>query len=125
VNEPPDPTFLAMLRNQQFDDLENYVGRGRQLAGTPAKELERRWTALMRGWLENFTGFDHRERNDIQAELELRGIELPTRLVEDVMRSLGQLARKAADEIENFDLDRRAAIDEWLRNEVARLRPHH
>jgi hypothetical protein len=72
MNESYDPTILAMLRNQEFDELENYVSRGRQLAHTPTEELESRWTAQMREWaknFKNFTGFDHRERHDIQAEL--------------------------------------------------------
>jgi len=121
VNEPPDPTILAMVQNREFDEFESYVKRGRQLSHMSTEELECRWTAVIRAWLEDFTGFDHRERNDIQAELKSRGIELPHHLVEDVMPSLEQQFHKAGDEIKNFDLDRRMAIEEWLRSEVARL----
>src|SRR5271163_4805281 len=114
-----------MLQNQELDDLESYLSRGRQLADAPTEELESRWTAQMREWVKNFTGFDHRERDDIQAELQLRGIEPPIRLVEDVMRSLRQLGQKAADDVKNFDPDRGTAIEECLRNKIARLRKKH
>jgi hypothetical protein len=80
--------MLALVQNRELDELENYISRGRQLKHTPTEELERRWAELMREWVKNYTGFDHRERTDVQAELELRGIELPMHLVEEIMPSL-------------------------------------
>ncbi len=117
----PDPIILAMLRNQQFDELENYVSRGRQLGHTSVAGLKHRWATLMREWVKDFKGeIDNQERSDIQAELQLRGIELPIELIGNTFRSLQQLAQKAADEVE-FDPDRKAAGEEWLRKELARL----
>jgi hypothetical protein len=125
ANEPPDPIMLAISENLQSDQLESYLNRGRQLKHTPTEELERRWAELMREWVKNYTGFDHRERIDIQSELELRGTEPPFHLVEDVVCSLEQQRQQVANELQNLDPDRKAAIEELFRNEIAHLRKKH
>ena len=54
---------------------------------------------LMREWTKDLTGFDYRERYDVQAELQLRGIEPPFRLIEDVMSFLGQRVKEMFNEL--------------------------
>jgi hypothetical protein len=89
----PNPYFVAYIQIKRQNELASYLRRGRQRAQTPTETLEGRWVALMRqwggAWGKGNWDFDHRERDDVEAELELRGIELPGHLVRDVHTSLG------------------------------------
>jgi hypothetical protein len=66
--------FLAMKR------MARYLERGRYLAGVGSSELKRRGQLLYREWSKAKDlrdPQDHRLRQDIESELELRGEELP------------------------------------------------
>jgi hypothetical protein len=64
--------FLAMKR------MARYLERGRYLAGVGSPELKRRWLSISRKWARDLKApLDHRLRQDIQAELELRREEPP------------------------------------------------
>jgi hypothetical protein len=121
VRQSPDPTILAWLRIQQQDDLASYLTRGRQHALAPPEKLKDRWVALMREWAKNYTNFDHSERNDIQAELELRGIELPIELIPYAWSSLVESARKTVDASKNLDPETRERLDKKVSEELARV----
>ena len=116
----PDPTALAMLRNQDMDDLADYLNRGRLFAQTPVDQLEFRWVQLMHEWVKNFTKTDHRA-NDIQAELGLRGIEIPMHLIKDLISVLQDLSIKAAASFIDAPADQKAVVEEWLRKEMERV----
>jgi hypothetical protein len=73
----------AWLTNQQLQRLQDYLKRGRPFASAPLEELRPRSVALMRQWSKSIRGFDHRERDDIEAEMQLRKVEPPLDLVKE------------------------------------------
>ncbi len=119
--DAPDPTMLAYLRSRQMDSLGDYLNRGRALKHASSEKLKARWAELMREWVKNFDGMDHREREDIEAELKMRDVELPMELVDDVVPVLRQLAMKTAEEVREADPNRKAEIEKQLRSEIANL----
>jgi hypothetical protein len=121
MTDRPDPMMLAMLRNQDMEDLADYLNRGRLLAETPVDQLKSRWVQLMHEWVKNFKKTDHRERNDIQAELGLRRIEIPMKLIEDLIPTLQGLSIKAAVELLSAPADRKVVVEEWLQREKDRV----
>jgi hypothetical protein len=110
----------AWLANQQLEQLENYLKRGRPLAGVALRELRSRWIASMRSWAESFRKFDHSEHEDIEAEMSLRKVEPPFDRIKEAMKKIvrqskehtdallqdptrfRQTKRKIADEIDRF-----------------------
>jgi hypothetical protein len=107
--------------------LASYLQRGRQHAGAPTETLEDRWIVLMRQWLDAWSNdrweYDHRERDDVEAELELRGVELPGELIPDVYSSFGELAQKGLmfAELRAMDPEVRERVDEQASEEFWRM----
>jgi hypothetical protein len=88
----------AFLANQQLEQLQDYLQRGRALSETPVETLNARWLELMKAWIQDFSPkTDHREREDIGAELQLRGLEPPFDKAGEIMEQLRQKSREAAD----------------------------
>src|SRR5262245_42208258 len=68
-----------------------YLQRGRYLAGVSKS----RWLALFREWAKDLKApQDHQARQDIEAELDLRGEELPT----DAYREFSAAVKRALAE---------------------------
>jgi hypothetical protein len=107
----------AWLANQRLEWLEDYLRRGRPLASTPLEELCPRWVTLMRSWMESIRGFDHRERQDIEAEMQLRKVDPPFDLVKDVLETLRRKSKEHMDELLQ-DPARFARLEEKLAEEI-------
>jgi hypothetical protein len=67
--------FVAMRKRAGY-----LLQRGRYLAGVGTPELKSRWLAGVRQWLRDGIRApqDHRSREDLEAELGIRGEDLPT-----------------------------------------------
>src|SRR5579862_8400531 len=72
----------AYIENECLLKLEDYLKRGRQLAGVDAEELIALLKSLFRDWAGGVK-IDHREREDIMAELELRNVDFFDRISEE------------------------------------------
>jgi hypothetical protein len=74
-------------------------------------------------WSNDRWEYDHRERDDVEAELELRGVELPGELIPDVYSSLGELAQKGLmfAELRAMDPEVRERVDEQASEEFWRM----
>ncbi len=97
-----DPDVVeAWLANQALERLQDYLKRGRSLAAAQLETLNSRWVYLMRSWAEDVRGkADHREREDIEAELQLRKVEPPFDLVKGAMATLRQKSKQAMAELQ-------------------------
>jgi hypothetical protein len=115
-----DPDIVeAWLANQALERLQDYLKRGRSLAATPLGTLNGRWVYLMRTWGEDVRGkADHREREDIEAELQLRKVKPPFDLVKDAMAVLRQKSKEAMAELER-DPERLAREERDLAEKIA------
>jgi hypothetical protein len=90
-----EPDFVgALIANEPLEQLEDYLKRGRPFAGEKLQKLRTRWIALMRAWANSTERVDHREREDIQAEMTMRKVEPPFAQVRDAMKIL----RRKSDE---------------------------
>jgi hypothetical protein len=76
MNEMPASQYSAFCGMRK---RANYLRRGRYLAGVGTPELKSQWLAKVRQWLRDGIKApqDHRSREDIEAELEIRGEEVP------------------------------------------------
>jgi hypothetical protein len=84
----------------------------------PSGTLNGRWVYLMRTWAEDVRGkADHPERDDIEAELQLRKVEPPFDLVKDAMAALRQKSKEAMAELER-DLERLAREERNLGEKI-------
>jgi hypothetical protein len=69
----PYSAFLAMRKRA------DYLNRGRHLVGASTSKLKSQWLARVRQWLCDGikSPQDHRSREDLEAELDMRGEEVP------------------------------------------------
>ncbi len=114
-----DPTdvVLAWIQDKRLQDIEDYVWRGRPLSGVPTEELMSRWVALFKyqAYQPNLVE-PSLESTDIDAELQIRKIELPFELVEAEFKMIEDKTRIAFEAAEK-DPDRmkqgsEAALDD-------------
>jgi hypothetical protein len=89
----------AWLANKELERLEDYLKRSRPLAGVPLEELRERWIAQMRNWAESVSGFDHREHEDIEAEMKLRRVQPPVDLAKDALETIYRKSKEITDEL--------------------------
>jgi len=90
--EPATDEYSAYVAMRQ---KAKYLQRGRYLAGVSTPELKSKWLAMFRQWAKNLKApQDHQARQDIEAELDLRGEELPT----DAYREFSAAVKRALAE---------------------------
>ena len=65
----------------------------------PLEELQVRWVKLVRSWAEDILGSDTREREDIEAEMRYRKVELPADLVKDALEALCRKSKEVTDDL--------------------------
>jgi hypothetical protein len=87
------------LANKQLERLEDYLKRSRPLAGVPLEELRGRWIVQMRKWAKSVSGFDHREHEDIEAEMKLRRVEPPVDLAKDALETIHRKSKEITDDL--------------------------
>jgi hypothetical protein len=71
----------------------------------------------VRAWSNSLSEFDHEEREDLEAEMQLRKIKPPYDLVKDQLNALRSAAEKVGVEILN-DPERLDAIDRHFTAEI-------
>ena len=89
----------AWLANQQLERLQNYLQRGRLLANASLEELRARWIGLMRAWAESPSQVVHGEREDIEAEMQLRNVPPPSDGATGAIEKLNRKSKEAMDEL--------------------------
>jgi hypothetical protein len=104
-DEPPIKTeMVSFLQKQKSDAAMAYVARGRAFKNTDADVLKARWIDIL-GEMAELDNTNAVERDDIEAELTLRGIEPPAEAV-DMDRAMtnmvADLIRMRTEEPEKF-----------------------
>ncbi len=96
--------MLNFLQKQKSDAAIAYVTRGRAFKNTDAEVLKTRWVAIV-GEMAELDHTNAIERDDIEAELTLRGVEPPAEAV-DMERAMANmvadLIRMRTEEPEKF-----------------------
>jgi hypothetical protein len=108
----------AFLANQQLEQLQDYLHRGRALSEKSVETLNARWLELMSDWVRDFgSKTDHREREDIQAELQFRKLEPPFDQAAEIMEELRRKSR-VRDRLTS-DPEHLARVERWLNEAIA------
>ena len=77
TDEPYDDVILGYLQNQSSLEAENYLKRGRHLKDVETGILKERWIELYRELFGARDDTRRTEREDVNAELSLRGEDIP------------------------------------------------
>jgi uncharacterized membrane protein YebE (DUF533 family) len=75
----------AWLANQQIERLADYLKRGRPHESATLEELKARWVRLIKDWAKSPGSVDRREREDIEAELQVREVGPPVELAKEAL----------------------------------------
>jgi hypothetical protein len=91
---------LAYFENQFFEDVTEYVSRGRALESAKTEDLKSAWIEEFRKLANAPDGvFDYTRFDDVQAELVLRKEEPPLAEVKDALDALKRRAERASANI--------------------------
>jgi hypothetical protein len=78
---PMKDEMLDFLRKQKAETAMDYVNRGRAFAQSDAEALKARWVEIV-GEMAELNHSNAVERDDIEAELTLRGVEPPAEAID-------------------------------------------
>jgi hypothetical protein len=92
----------SWLAEQRMNGLREYIGRGRPLQLVPEEQLVATWVRIMRSWAAapEEGQPEGRQREDIEAEAELRPFELPFDLVGSEIATLASAAGLAGERMD-------------------------
>ena len=106
-----DRLASVVIKNEEMDQLADYVSRGRRFQELPANEVKAVWIGAFRFELHALlAGSDvsHTELNDISAEIALRGEKEPFEAVMPEAAALvAEIARQGPNERGVMDAVRR------------------
>ena len=101
---PLKDNMIDFLRQQKAEAAMAYVNRGRAFKESETDALKARWVEIL-GEMAELNNANAVERDDIEAELTLRGIEPPAEAV-DMERAMANmvadLIRMRAEEPDKF-----------------------
>jgi hypothetical protein len=110
---------VAFMAYEAFQKKADYLRRGRLLATVDTDALKGRWVASYREWIQDpMAPHDHRGRLDIEAELDLRGEEIPAELVLDDTRKLEAAIQERLQQVER-DPALKAELDRKFQRDYA------
>jgi hypothetical protein len=88
----------SWIERQVSAQIADYVGRGRPLAVIEFVVLRRHWIAQMELWSnKTASAEDHKLREDIQAEMRIRGYAPPFEAVKEDLLRLAAISRAFAE----------------------------
>jgi hypothetical protein len=98
ADDDHDELMRAWIDNRLLEQIEDYLSRGRRLAASEHMALRRQWVAAMKLWSSKAANAeDHKLREDIQAEIQLRGHRLPYDLVKEELAQLTKMSSTFMD----------------------------
>jgi hypothetical protein len=112
----------AFLRDSQLEKNAEYASRGRAYRGLSDSELSDKWCAAFTAFADSPSDRDvGRLENDLAAELDLRGLELPLAMVADAWDRFKAQSDAAFSEAKK-DPDRFAQIEQDLVDDFAKFK---
>ena len=111
-NDPLDDAVEGWLINQQSLSTEDYLKRGRRFKEKEIGFLKERWVELMRASF-NHDKTNIQERDDVRAEISLRGEELPAEMLTKEMKAFTD---SFPDELERMEREEPERLDEMERD---------
>jgi hypothetical protein len=120
-----DKEWDAWMASVDVDCAADYLRRGRRYASLPAEDLPKSWQKAFRAWVQiPNSELMRREKDDLGAELELRGIPLPLAEVADAAEVLRNKAAEAIRQLES-NPERYREVAESLEEDLEVFRRRH
>jgi hypothetical protein len=117
-----DPDVLSWLESKQVDRTAAYAQRGRRHSGLGNEGLIEAWKTAFRALAKDPHNDDRRaEEQDLQAEIELRGLVAPYVEVMDAIKEFVAAGKRAAEDLEQ-DPEAGKRADEILTRELTEFK---
>jgi hypothetical protein len=114
--------LLAMMANTKMEGQQSYLARGRTLQTDRKEILISKWLAQINAWADNAPGFEPQLMDDIEAELNLRGIDAPVEQARDAAEKIRAKARAVGNRWKSHP-EEHALAEELLQAELSKIRP--
>ena len=117
-----DEELFAMFANTKMEDQQSYLARGRAFKADEIETITSKWLVQINAWADDKPDFERRLMDDIEAELNLRGIDAPVEQARDATEKIRARSRAIGAKWKSNpeELDR---VDELLQAELAKIRP--
>jgi hypothetical protein len=117
-----DEELFAMFANTKMEAQQSYLSRGRTFHSEDSETLSSNWLVQINAWADDKPDFERRLMDDIEAELNLRGIDAPFEQARDAAKKIHAKARAVGDRWKSNpeDLDH---AEDLLQAELAKVRP--
>jgi hypothetical protein len=112
----------AMFANTKMEAQQSYLSRGRALHVEDSNKLSADWLTQINAWADDQPDFDRRLMDDVEAELNLRGIDAPVEEARSAAEKIYEKARLVGDRWTTHP-DEHAHAEELLQAELAKIRP--
>jgi len=105
ADESYNDLVLGYVQNRQSEDAERYLKSGRRFKDADIGYLKERWVELHREMI-NFDETNRIERDDVNAEIELRGEEIPFAVIKDEFQAFAEKMAKWVEDSQQTDSDK-------------------
>jgi hypothetical protein len=117
-----DEEISAMFANTKMEAQQSYLSRGRALQADESEKLVSNWLVQINAWADDEPAFDRRFMDDIEAELNLRGIDAPVEEAKSAAEKIYAKAHAVGDRWTTYP-EEHAHAEELLQAELAKIRP--
>jgi hypothetical protein len=122
VDKKLDEELLAMLANTKMENRQAYLARGRKFKADEADVLSSNWLVQVNAWADDKAGFERQLMDDIEAELNLRGIDTPFEKARSATEKIRAKARAVGSRWASNPKEH-AKAEELLQEELSKIRP--
>jgi hypothetical protein len=117
-----DEELFAMFANTKMEDQQSYLARGRAFKADEIETITSKWLVQINAWADDKPDFERRLMDDIEAELNLRGIDAPVEQARDATEKIRAKARAVAIRWTS-NPEEHAHSEQLLLAELAKIRP--
>jgi hypothetical protein len=115
-----DQEIMAMFANRRMEEQRSYLVRGRKFHAEDSDKLASDWLVQIHAWADDKGDFDRQLMDDFEAELGLRGIDVPADQAGDAVKKIAAKSRALTDKWSPEEL---LNAEESVQRELAKLRP--
>lgn len=113
-----DARVTAFLQNKIFEQIAAYLAAGRPFASTPTAVVKERWVEHFAAFARTLDRDARRIADDLEAELKLRGEELP---YEAVKEFTDMIVEKARASISGMSVEELKEMDKGIMDDIERF----
>jgi len=92
--------WLSKIGSERVDRAARYVQRGRRYHELSDADLMARWQTAFRAFAQKLNDQARQDYQDMESEIELRGLEVPVELVKDAIDELEARFQRAWKQVQ-------------------------